>query len=310
MTLSIRTLLFLLLGVLCLTPLITPPIALALGLLFGLSFGSPFPERQGGWTKLLLQASVVGLGFGMNVAGVLEVGGRGLGLAIGSVVGTVALGLLLGRLFRVDRVTGGLVTVGTAICGGSAIAATGPVLDADARQMSVALGVVFLLNAVALFLFPLIGDALDMTQHEFGLWAAVAIHDTSSVVGAASAYGEEALRVGTTVKLARALLIIPLVLAAAHFARRSGRGEQKEVKVSIPWFILLFVVALLLRTLIGDPAEIFSTIASVARQGLVLTLFLIGAGISREQLREVGVRPVLLGIVLWVVVAGVMVVVV
>ena len=297
-----KTALFILLAALCATPWISPPVALGIGLLFGLTIGAPFAKGRTRWTKILLQACVVGLGFGMNVAAVLEVGARGLLLAAGSVVGTILLGMALSRWFGVDRVSGDLVTAGTAICGGSAIAAVGPVLDADPRQMSVALGVVFILNAVALFLFPLIGHALGMSQADFGLWAAVAIHDTSSVVGAASAYGEEALRVGTTVKLARALLIIPLVILAARYYHRPVEGIPRGVK--IPWFILLFVVALLLRTLLGDPAEIFSTSAVVARQGLVLTLFLIGAGISRAQLRQVGVRPIVLGVVLWVVVAG------
>ena len=299
-----KTALFILLTILCATPWISPPVALGIGLLLGLTIGAPFPRGRAKWTKVLLQACVVGLGFGMNIAGVLDVGTRGLLLAVGSVVGTIILGLLLGRWLGVEKVSGDLVTVGTAICGGSAIAAVGPVLNAEPRQMSIALGIVFILNAVALFLFPLIGHALGMSQMEFGLWAAVAIHDTSSVVGAASAYGEEALRVGTTVKLARALLIIPLVLLAARYYHRPVEGTPGGVK--IPWFILLFVVALLLRTLLGDPAEIFSTAAAVARQGLVVTLFLIGTGISRAQLKEVGVRPALLGVVLWLVVAGVM----
>ncbi len=306
----LRITLFILLLALCATPWISPPVALALGLALGLSIGAPFPERRPRWTKLLLQACVVGLGFGMNLAGLLDVGGRGLGLAAASVVGTLLLGLFFRRLLRAEEVTGHLVTVGTAICGGSAIAAVGPVLDADARQMSIALGVVFILNAVALFIFPLIGSAIDLSQLEFGLWAAIAIHDTSSVVGAAAAYGREALDVATTVKLARALFIIPLVLVAARFYRPRDGAKKSQTSVKLPWFILLFVVAVILRTLLGDPADLFTLTADVARRGLVVTLFLIGAGLSREQIRAVGPRPALLGLLLWIVVSVVSILVI
>lgn len=306
----LRTTLFILLLILSATPWISPPVALALGLALGLTIGAPFPERRPQWTKLLLQGCVVGLGFGMNLAGLLEVGGRGLALAAGSVVGTLLLGGLLRRVLKAEEVTGDLVTVGTAICGGSAIAAVGPVLDADARQMSVALGVVFILNAVALFVFPLIGGALDLSQLEFGLWSAIAIHDTSSVVGAAAAYGREALDVATTVKLARALFIIPLVLIAARLYRGKEGSTSGRASVKIPWFIFLFILAVILRTLLGDPADLFTLTADVARRGLVVTLFLIGAGLSREQIRAVGPRPALLGVVLWVVVSTVSILVI
>ena len=298
----LRITLFILLLILCATPWISPPVALALGLALGLTIGAPFPERRPRWTKLLLQACVVGLGFGMSLAGVLEVGATGLALAAASVVGTLLLGGLFSRMLKAEEVTGDLVTAGTAICGGSAIAAVGPVLDADARQMSIALGVVFILNAIALFIFPPIGHAIDLSQLEFGLWAAIAIHDTSSVVGAAAAYGREALDVATTVKLARALFIIPLVLLASQLYRRRD-GRRNGTPVKIPWFILLFIVAVILRTLLGDPADLFSLTADVARQGLVVTLFLIGAGLSRDQIRAVGPRPALLGLLLWVVVS-------
>ncbi len=297
---SARALLFFLLLALCATPWISPPVALAIGLGLGLTVGAPLPEKRAQWTKLLLQGCVVGLGFGMNLEGVLDIGEKGLLLAAASVVGTLILGGFLRRALKAEPVTGDLVTAGTAICGGSAIAAVGPVLDADARQMSVALGVVFVLNAVALFIFPLIGGWLDLSQVEFGLWAAIAIHDTSSVVGAAAAYGEEALDVATTVKLARALFIVPLVLVAGRLYRRK---EGSSVKVKVPWFILFFVLAFLLRTLLGDIEGIFSGTADVARRGLVVTLFLIGAGLSREQIRQVGPRPAVLGLLLWILVS-------
>ncbi len=304
---TIRLLLFLLLLALSATPWITPPIALALGLLLGLTIGTPFPERRPRWTKLLLQASVVGLGFGMSLEGILAVGLEGGLLAVGSVVGTLLVGSIFARLLGVDRTTGDLVVVGTAICGGSAIAAVGPAIEADAQRMSVALGVVFVLNALALFLFPLVGEWLALSGPDFGLWAAVAIHDTSSVVGAASAFGKGALEPATTVKLARALLIVPLVLVAGMLYRRRQRKEGSEggsSRIKIPWFILFFIIAFLLRTLLGDPVSLFSTMADVARQALVVTLFLIGAGLSREQIRTVGPRPALLGILLWIVVAS------
>ena len=234
---KLRTIPFFLLLVLSATPWVSPPVALAMGLLVGLTIGAPFRKKRSSWTKLLLQASVVGLGFGMSVDSLLEVGLQGGLMAVGSVIGTLVLGLTLARLFRVERSTGDLVVVGTAICGGSAIAAVGPAIEAESESMSVALGVVFILNAVALFIFPEIGNWLGLSGEEFGLWAAVAIHDTSSVVGAASAFGHGAIVPATTIKLARALLIVPIVVAAGSVYRRRNRteGEQpSSTKVNIP----------------------------------------------------------------------------
>lgn len=286
--------LFLFLLVLCCTPLVSPAVALGLGILLALTVGTPFQTQTRRWTRLLLQASIVGLGFGMSLDSVLEAGSRSVGLTIATLVGTLGLGILFGRALGVEKTIAWLISCGTAICGGSAIAAVGPVLRADARQMSVALGTVFVLNAVGLFIFPPIGNALDLSQVQFGMWAAIAVHDTSSVVGAAAKFGSEALQVATTVKLTRALWIIPLVLVASRIR------HEENVRVAIPWFIFLFIVAVLLRTLLGDVDGLFPGIASVAKQAMVVTLFLIGAGLSREVLKGVGVRPFLLGIVLWI----------
>ena len=229
----------------------------------------------------------------MNLSESLRAGADGIVFTIFSVVGVMAVGILFGRFFRVDRQTAYLISSGTAICGGSAIAATGPIAKANEAQMSVSLATIFVLNAVALFLFPPLGHLLGLTQQQFGTWAAIAIHDTSSVVGAGAAYGDEALRIATTVKLTRALWIIPLSLYTAfHFHARNER-------ISIPWFILCFVLAMTANTYLGIPAEVGSTIVRVARQCLTLTLFFIGAGLSRATLRTVGVRPFMQGIALW-----------
>ena len=280
-----------------LTGWISPPIALALGLAFALALGNPMPEASHRASKLLLQGSVVGLGFGMNLAAVWAAGRTGFGFTVATIFGTLALGFGLGRLLKVEATTSHLVSVGTAICGGSAIAAVGSVLDADSKAMSVALCTVFVLNAVALLTFPPLGHALGMDPAHFGLWAAIAIHDTSSVVGAASKYGGEALAVATTVKLARALWIFPIALGLA-FAKR--RGTQR---VKWPWFIFAFLAAAGIRTRWPQGEAAYGFIQHAAKLGLTLTLFLIGAGLSREALRRVGFRPMLQGILLWLVVS-------
>lgn len=273
-----------------------PPIALLLGLLFALTFGRVHPKFNKAMSRYLLQYSVVGLGFGMNLYSAVASGKDGMLFTIVSVVGTMVLGWLIGRyLFRLDRNTSYLISAGTAICGGSAIAAVGPVIRAEEGQMSVALGVVFILNAVALFIFPLIGKTLGMSQGDFGIWAAIAIHDTSSVVGAGGTYGPEALEVATTVKLTRALWIIPLALITSLIFK------NKEQKVTIPLFIVLFAVAMLINTyLLGGFPRVGKTISGIARHSLTLSLFFIGAGLSRDVLRSVGPKALLLGITLWV----------
>ena len=286
-----RIVLFWLLLLFCVTPWASPPLALALGLVLALTVGNPYAGKTSKPTKLLLQASVVGLGFGMNLQKVVEAGRTGLLFTVATIAGTLLLGWLAGRLLRIERRTSHLISSGTAICGGSAIAAVGPVIGATDDEMSVSLGTVFILNAIALFIFPLIGHRLNMTQTQFGVWAAIAIHDTSSVVGAAARYGAEALQIATTIKLTRALWIVPLTLASAMAFR------SKSTRVSVPWFILWFVVASVIRTYVDGP---WGTVVNVARIGLTVTLFLIGAGLSRKSLAAVGARPLLLGVLLWI----------
>lgn len=295
--LRLRIALFTLAIAFCLTPFASPPIALALGVVFALTLGHPFPRPAAKATKILLQVSVVALGFGMNLAQVYAAGRTGLLFTIASIAGTLLLGYLAGRAMRMSTTTSHLISSGTAICGGSAIAAVGPVLGASDEEMSVSLGTVFILNAIALFIFPPIGLRLGLTQTQFGVWSAIAIHDTSSVVGAASRYGAEALLVATPIKLARALWIVPLTLGTAAVFRR------KATHAAIPWFIALFVLASVIRTYADAPPEVWDTITRAARLGLTVTLFLIGAGMSRQSLRTVGARPLLLGVLLWIVIS-------
>jgi uncharacterized integral membrane protein (TIGR00698 family) len=278
------------------TPWASPPLALVLGIAFATASPAPAPAKARGLTKFLLQISVVGLGFGMNLHRVLSAGAHGFLYTAGGIGFALAAGWALGRLLGVESKTSYLVSVGTAICGGSAIAAVGPVIGADEEQMSVSLGTVFLLNSAALLLFPPIGHALGLSQTQFGLWAALAIHDTSSVVGASLKYGAEALAVGATVKLARALWIVPVCLATAALYR-------SKAKVSWPWFILFFVLAAAVATAVPAGASLWALLNAAAKAGLTATLFLIGTGISRATLRKVGPRPLVQGVVLWAIVA-------
>lgn len=305
--------------ILCLTPLVTPPLALLLGLGIALLVGHPFLHLNHKATHILLQVSVVGLGFGMNAASALKAGKDGFLFTVVSIIGTLTAGLLLGRWMKVDKKTSLLISGGTAICGGSAIAALSPVIKAEERQVSVALGVVFILNSVALFLFPVVGHLLGMSQLQFGLWSAIAIHDTSSVVGAAGHYGPEALQVATTVKLARALWIIPVSLLAAFAFRPRARkiaaadagttaghiseGTGGRARVKIPYFIGLFVIAILLNTWLPIRG-LSKMIVGASHAGLTLTLFLIGSGLSRQVLRQTGVRPMLQGVLVWMLIAS------
>ena len=281
---------------------VSPPIALFLGLLFALLFGQAYPKFNKKVSKKLLQYSVVGLGFGMNLQASLQSGKEGMAFTIVSVVGTMLIGWIIGRKrLKVERDTSYLISSGTAICGGSAIAAVGPVLKAKDTEMSVALGTVFILNAIALFVFPVIGHALDMTQQQFGMWAAIAIHDTSSVVGAGAAYGEEALQVATTIKLTRALWIIPLALATSFIFKSKGQ------KISIPWFILFFVLAMIFNTYVLSTTEVGTMIGhyinDFARKSLTITLFFIGASLSRDVLKSVGIKPLIQGVLLWIIIS-------
>ncbi len=283
----------------CLTPWASAPLALALGLLLAQTTGNPFVARTRAATAWLLQWSVIGLGFGMNAHAAVQAGRQGLLFTVVSIAGTLVLGYVGGRALGLSCTVTHLISCGTAICGGSAIAAIGPVLRAKDEEMSVALGTVFVLNAVALFVFPPVGHLLALTQNQFGLWCAIAIHDTSSVVGAASAYGDQALQVATTVKLARALWIIPVALGTAVVFR------QKGVKVKIPYFILGFVLAMLLNTYLPALHAPGQVLVQLAKIGLTVTLFFIGAGLSGQVLRSVGPRPFVLGVGLWVAIASV-----
>ena len=278
---------------------VTPPVALFLGLVFALLCGQAYPKFNKKVSKKLLQYSVVGLGFGMNLHASLASGKEGMLFTIISVIGTMFIGMFIGRrLLKVNRDTSYLISSGTAICGGSAIAAVGPVIKAKDSDMSVALATIFVLNAIALFVFPVLGGWLGLTQQEFGTWAAIAIHDTSSVVGAGAAYGEEALQVATTIKLTRALWIIPLALVTSFIFKSEGK------KVSIPWFILWFIVAILMNTYVLDSMpEVGKAISSLARKGLIITMFFIGASLSTDVLKAVGVKPLVQGVLLWLVIS-------
>ena len=289
---------FVVLVLFCITPWCTPPIALALGIALALSAGNPFAGRTARATKVLLQLSVIGLGFGMNLMRVVEAGRLGLVFTTATIAGTLLLGWLLGRAMGIAPGTTHLISAGTAICGGSAIAAVGPVIGASDEEMSVSLGTVFVLNAVALFLFPVAGRALGLSQTQFAIWAAIAIHDTSSVVGAAATYGAEALQIATTVKLTRALWIVPLALVTAVMFRKSAG------RIAVPWFILGFLLASLLRTYVSAPPWIWSAAVLVARTGLTVTLFLIGASLTRQSIATVGARPLVLGFLLWIVISA------
>ncbi|MDD6100319.1 MAG: putative sulfate exporter family transporter [bacterium] len=285
---------FIVLFVCCLLPFVTPAIALFAGLAFALTAGQPYPKFSKKTSKYLLQFSVVGLGFGMNLYASLQSGKEGMLFTIVSVFAVLALGMWLGKRLLIDRKTSYLIAAGTAICGGSAIAAVGPVVKADDNQMSMSLGTIFILNAIALFIFPPIGHLLGLTQEQFGLWAAIAIHDTSSVVGAGAAYGEIALEIATMVKLTRALWIIPITILTMFLFK------QKGAKITIPWFILFFILAMVANTFLSLPEALTRSVVWAAKQGLTLTLFLIGAGLSRQVIRQVGIRPMVQGVLLWI----------
>jgi uncharacterized integral membrane protein (TIGR00698 family) len=273
-----------------------PTVALLIGLTGVLIFGNPFPKITKTLTKYLLQVSIIGLGFGMNFTKVIEAGREGFAFTILTIGVAIAMGFIIGRLLRVERIISYLISVGTAICGGSAIAAISQVVDADENDVSVSIGTVFILNAVALFIFPTIGHAMNLTQEQFGIWSAIAIHDTSSVVGAASRYGNEALMIATTVKLARALWIIPLAIITSLVFRKVNKAS------ALPWFILMFVVASILNTYLQLPQSMTSKVLIVSKVGFSLTLFLIGLGITPARLKSVGFRPLLQGILLWVII--------
>lgn len=281
------------------TSFVTPPFVLFSGLVYALLCGQAYPSFNKKASKKLLQYSVVGLGFGMNLHESLASGKDGMMFTVISVVGTMVIGMIIGYKFlKINKKTSYLISSGTAICGGSAIAAVGPVIKAKDSDMSIALATIFILNAIALFIFPVMGHWLELSQQDFGTWAAIAIHDTSSVVGAGAAYGEEALQVATTIKLTRALWIIPLAIVTS-FIFKNG-----EKKISIPWFILWFIVAIILNTyILNDMPVIGATISGIARKLLILTMFFIGASLSMDVIKSVGVKPLVQAILLWIIIS-------
>lgn len=272
-------------------------ISLLAGVLLAVTLGAPYHGFSKKVSKYMLQLSVIGLGFGMNLYSAIETGKEGMLFTIVSVAGVLVIGSLLGKVFRLSRNNSYLISSGTAICGGSAIAAIAPVIDADDSETSLSMATIFVLNAVALIIFPVLGHLLGLSQEQFGMWAAIAIHDTSSVVGAGAAYGEEALKIATTVKLTRALWIIPVAVATAFIFRTKGK------KISIPWFILIFIVAMLANTWLDIPSQISNGIVTCSKHALSATLFLIGCGISIQTIKQVGFRPFGLGISLWFIIS-------
>lgn len=278
----------------CALPFVDTPFALLIGIILAQTVQHPFLKSSKKLTHILLQVSVVGLGFGMNAGQVFEAGKEGLVFTIVSIISTITLGIFLGKWLKIERNTSYLISTGTAICGGSAIAAVSSIVKSNEKQISVALGTIFILNSIALFLFPWIGHLLNLTQHQFGVWAAIAIHDTSSVVGAAAKYGHDALQIATTIKLERALWIIPVSIISVFIFK----SESKKIK--IPYFILLFIVAMLINTFVPAIHTEAAIIVMLAKIGLKITLFLIGSGLSRELITSVGVKPLVQGVVLWV----------
>src|ERR1700674_512307 len=282
--------------ILCLSGWVSPPVALTLGIVFGLSVRHPYPQLSRNAARILLQVSVVALGFGMNLHEVVRAGRSGFIYTALGILFSLIAGLAIGKFLGIGGNASYLITAGTAICGGSAIAAIGPILHADDEEMAVSLGTVFILNSIALLTFPPIGNALHLTQSQFGLWAALAIHDTSSVVGAAAKYGKEALVIGTTVKLARALWIVPLALVTSAVKR-------SKTRVPLPWFILFFCLGAVMNTYIPAFSHFYRWAFNAGHLGLTATLFLIGTGISLATVKRVGWRPLLQGVLLWIMVA-------
>lgn len=291
---TLKKVIFIVVLLCCFTPWIDPPIALLLGFVIAQTIGHPFYQWNGKATNWLLKSSVVGLGFGMNLNHALEAGREGLVFTICTIVLTLLVGWLVGKWLKIDKKISYLISSGTSICGGSAIAAVSPLIKADEKQMSVALGTIFILNSVALFVFPVIGHWMHLSQADFGLWCAIAIHDTSSVVGAASKYGNEALQIATTIKLERALWIIPLSIMTMLFSKTEGK------KIRIPFFIGFFIVAMIISTNFPQFKDAYEILVMIAKKGLTVTLFLIGAGLSLQNIKSVGFKPLLQGLGLWI----------
>ncbi|MCF2446177.1 putative sulfate exporter family transporter [Dyadobacter sp. CY345] len=294
-----RNVLFVTLFVACLLPVVDAPIALLLGFVFTQAFGNPFAHLSHKSAQILLKISVVGLGFGMNLNHAIEAGREGLLFTVFSIVLTLLGGLWLGKKLGIEPKSSFLITAGTAICGGSAIAALSPLIKANEKQISAALGVVFVLNAVALFIFPMIGHWAHLSQHNFGIWSAIAIHDTSSVVGASARFGAEALQTATTIKLERALWIIPLSIITMLVNRKNG------ATINFPYFIGLFILAVMVSNYFTEYQFIYSNLLIISKKLLVLTMFLIGAGLNLDNIKAVGIKPFLQGIILWAFVSAI-----
>ena len=304
--LTVSKILFPLCALLVLTPWVSSGIALFLGLVLALTLGNPYAAFISKYTHKLLSLSIIGLGAGMNLEVVAKAGMHGVVYTALSIAFAIGAGLLLGRALKTNRETSLLITIGTAICGGSAIAAVSPTIRAEHHHVSIALGTVFMLNAVALILFPWIGHSLDLTQPQFGLWSALAIHDTSSVVGATLEYGPKSLEIGTTVKLARALWILPLTFLIGFLYHRYAKTDDGEkVQTKKPWFILGFLLMSAAVTYIPGLETAGETIEMIARRCMVLTLFCIGAGLTLEKVKAVGIKPFLQGVLLWILVGSV-----
>lgn len=292
-----RQAIFFILLITCLTPLIDPPLALLLGIITAQIIGHPYLKKNSKATKILLQSSVVLLGFGMNLVKAMDAGREGILFTIGTIAAVLIGGYFIGKWLKVEKTTSYLISAGTAICGGSAIAAISPLIKADEKQISVSLGIVFILNSVGLFLFPWIGHLLNLSQLQFGFWAAIAIHDTSSVVGAATKFGELALETATTIKLERALWIIPLAIFTSFVFK------TKEQKIKIPYFIFYFIITMAISTYIPLVKTISPYMVFAGKKGLTVTLFLIGAGLSKNSIKAVGVKPFIEGILLWIIIS-------
>ncbi len=297
-TLTLKHWLTFLIAALCFSPLISSPVALVLGFLLATANLLPHGFNPAALTKKLLAWSIVGLGFGIHLNEAVEASKQGLGLIIVSIFATLILGTLLTRMLGIEKKTGHLIASGTAICGGSAIAAVAPAINAKDEQISLALATVFVLNSVALFIFPAIGHLLDMSQHAFGTWAAIAIHDTSSVVGAAGAYGDEALKTATTLKLARALWIIPVAFISALMFK----GNSKAI--SVPSFIIFYCIAIAVAHFLPQFQPVYNTLFMLSKRMLVVCLFLIGCSITLSKLKNAGPKPLLLGMMLWLAIGG------
>lgn len=293
----INKIVYLSLGALCLFPIMSPPFALFLGIVVAQLLEHPYPKLNKKLTKYLLQISVVGLGFGINLQTALKAGSEGLIFTIISISTTILIGYLLGKFLKVDKVISYLISGGTAICGGSAIAALTPIVKANDKQVSIALGTIFILNSFALFIFPLIGHYFKLSQSDFGIWCAIAIHDTSSVVGAATMYGSEALQIATTVKLMRALWIIPVAFISSLLFK------SKDSKINIPYFIGYFILAIVINSYYPLVQKINYIIVDISKSLLTLTLFLIGTSLSRLALKAVGIKPIIQGMLLWILIS-------